>query len=67
MTRHLNNLFEGHDKDVTEENIQARIRGALVMALSNKFGWMALTTGNKSEVAVGYCTLYTAIQLVDSV
>lgn len=44
--------------DVTEENIQARIRGNLLMALSNKFGWLVLTTGNKSEVAVGYCTLY---------
>ena len=44
--------------DLTEENIQARIRGNLLMALSNKFGWLVLTTGNKSEVAVGYCTLY---------
>ncbi len=44
--------------DVTEENIQARIRGNIVMALSNKFGWLALTTGNKSEISVGYCTLY---------
>lgn len=44
--------------DVTEENIQARIRGNLLMALSNKFGWLVLTTGNKSELAVGYCTLY---------
>ncbi|NOZ62794.1 MAG: NAD+ synthase [Calditrichaeota bacterium] len=44
--------------DVTEENIQARIRGNIVMALSNKFGWLALTTGNKSELSVGYCTLY---------
>jgi NAD+ synthase (glutamine-hydrolysing) len=43
---------------VTEENIQARIRGNLLMALSNKFGWLVLTTGNKSELAVGYCTLY---------
>ena len=50
--------FEGRDTDVTEENIQARIRGNLVMALSNKFGWMALSTGNKSETSVGYCTLY---------
>lgn len=44
--------------DVTEENIQARIRGSILMALSNKFGWLVLTTGNKSETAVGYCTLY---------
>lgn len=44
--------------DVTEENIQARIRGNIIMALSNKFGWLALTTGNKSEISVGYCTLY---------
>ncbi|NPV07946.1 MAG: NAD+ synthase [Anaerolineae bacterium] len=44
--------------DVTEENIQARIRGNILMALSNKFGWLVLTTGNKSELAVGYCTLY---------
>ncbi len=44
--------------DVTEENLQARIRGNYLMALSNKFGWLVLTTGNKSEVWVGYCTLY---------
>ena len=44
--------------DVTEENVQARVRGALLMALSNKFGALVLTTGNKSELAVGYCTLY---------
>ena len=50
--------FEGRPRDVTEENIQARIRGALSMALSNKFGCLLLTTGNKSELAVGYCTLY---------
>ncbi len=50
--------FRGLQPDVTEENIQARIRGNILMALSNKFGWMVLTTGNKSEVAVGYCTLY---------
>jgi NAD+ synthase (glutamine-hydrolysing) len=50
--------FKGHKEDVTEENIQARIRGNILMALSNKFGWLVLTTGNKSEVAVGYCTLY---------
>lgn len=50
--------FQGLDKDVTEENIQARIRGNLLMALSNKFGLVLLTTGNKSELAVGYCTIY---------
>jgi NAD+ synthase (glutamine-hydrolysing) len=51
-------LFEGQDRDVTEENIQARARGLLLMALSNKYGALLLTTGNKSELAVGYCTLY---------
>lgn len=51
-------VFRGFKPDVTEENIQARIRGVLMMALSNKFGALLLTTGNKSEVAVGYCTLY---------
>jgi NAD+ synthase (glutamine-hydrolysing) len=51
-------LFAGRQPDVTEENIQARIRGVLMMALSNKFGALLLTTGNKSELAVGYCTLY---------
>jgi NAD+ synthase/NAD+ synthase (glutamine-hydrolysing) len=50
--------FQGQPKDVTEENIQARIRGNLLMALSNKFGLVLLTTGNKSELAVGYCTIY---------
>ena len=50
--------FAGRKPDVTEENLQARIRGAIVMAMSNKFGCLVLTTGNKSEVAVGYCTLY---------
>jgi NAD+ synthase (glutamine-hydrolysing) len=51
-------LFAGRAPDVTEENLQARTRGVLMMALSNKFGALLLTTGNKSEVAVGYCTLY---------
>ncbi|MFN3915165.1 MAG: NAD+ synthase [Aquabacterium sp.] len=51
-------LFEGRAEDTTEENIQARIRGTLLMALSNKFGAIVLTTGNKSEMATGYCTLY---------
>ncbi len=50
--------FEGKEEDVTEENLQSRIRGVLLMALSNKLGWMVLTTGNKSETAVGYSTLY---------
>jgi NAD+ synthase (glutamine-hydrolysing) len=54
----LNELFNGLKKDVTEENIQARSRGLLLMAISNKFGALLLTTGNKSEIAVGYCTLY---------
>ncbi|MEN9632987.1 MAG: Glutamine-dependent synthetase [Verrucomicrobiota bacterium] len=51
-------LFHGRPRDVAEENIQARVRGVLMMALSNKFGALLLTTGNKSEMAVGYCTLY---------
>lgn len=51
-------LFEGLEEDVTEENIQSRLRGVMLMALSNKFGSMLLTTGNKSEVAVGYSTIY---------
>jgi NAD+ synthase (glutamine-hydrolysing) len=54
----LGPVFTGRVRDVTEENIQARVRGVLMMALSNKFGSLLLTTGNKSEVAVGYCTLY---------
>jgi len=54
----LKQPFTGLPEDVTEENIQARIRGNLLMALSNKFGSMVLSTGNKSEMAVGYCTLY---------
>jgi NAD+ synthase (glutamine-hydrolysing) len=54
----LREAFEGRDPDVTEENLQARIRGNVVMALSNKFGWLVLATGNKSEMSVGYATLY---------
>lgn len=50
--------FEGHAVDTTEENLQSRIRGALLMAMSNKMGGLVLTTGNKSEYAVGYCTIY---------
>jgi NAD+ synthase (glutamine-hydrolysing) len=50
--------FAGRDADLTEENLQSRIRGTTLMALSNKFGWMVLTTGNKSEMAVGYFTIY---------
>lgn len=56
--RTLKPAFAGRQEDVTEENVQARIRGALLMALSNKFHALVLTTGNKSELAVGYCTLY---------
>jgi len=54
----LHEAFTGYSNDVTEENLQARIRGNLLMALSNKFGALLLTTGNKSEIAAGYCTLY---------
>ncbi len=56
--RTLRRLFAGTMQDVTEENLQARIRGNLLMALSNKFGWLVLTTGNKSELSAGYATLY---------
>ena len=58
ITQTLAPLFEGFAADVTEENIQSRLRGLLLMAMSNKFGEMLLTTGNKSEVAVGYATIY---------
>jgi NAD+ synthase (glutamine-hydrolysing) len=54
----LAGVFAGRQPDLTEENLQARIRGNLLMALSNKFGWLVLTTGNKSEMSVGYSTLY---------
>jgi NAD+ synthase (glutamine-hydrolysing) len=54
----LQGEFAGREPDLTEENLQARIRGNLLMALSNKFGWLVLTTGNKSEMSVGYSTLY---------
>jgi NAD+ synthase (glutamine-hydrolysing) len=57
-TRALAPLFAGRAADITEENIQSRIRGNLLMALSNKFNALVLTTGNKSEMSVGYCTLY---------
>ena len=60
-TAYLNTLaphFEGTEPNVTEENIQTRIRGNILMAISNKFGWLVLTTGNKSEMAAGYATLY---------
>jgi NAD+ synthase (glutamine-hydrolysing) len=57
-TQTLRADFEGLEEDLTEENLQARIRGNLLMALSNKFGWLVLTTGNKSEMSVGYTTLY---------
>lgn len=58
ITQTLAPLFEGTDEGLTEENIQSRLRGLLLMALSNKFGEMLMTTGNKSEVAVGYATIY---------
>ncbi len=58
ITNTLAPLFEGRAADITEENIQSRLRGLLLMAMSNKFGEMLLTTGNKSEVAVGYATIY---------
>ena len=58
MKGSLEPIFEGKDEDVTEENMQARLRGLIMMAASNKFGALVLTTGNKSELAVGYCTLY---------
>ncbi|MFY0309895.1 NAD+ synthase [Leisingera sp. D0M16] len=58
ITNTLAPLFAGRDTDITEENIQSRLRGLLLMAMSNKFGEMLLTTGNKSEVAVGYATIY---------
>jgi NAD+ synthase (glutamine-hydrolysing) len=54
----LTDVFEGSERDLTEENIQARARGVVLMALSNKFGWMLVATGNKSELSVGYTTLY---------
>ena len=58
LTDMLDPLFDGHEPDLTEENLQSRIRGVLLMALSNKNGWLVLTTGNKSETSVGYSTLY---------
>jgi NAD+ synthetase len=54
----MRDVFAGRAEDVAEENIQARLRGVILMAMSNKFGSLLLTTGNKSELAVGYCTLY---------
>jgi NAD+ synthetase len=58
MTQVLAPAFHGRGPDVTEENLQSRLRGVTLMALSNKSGALVLTTGNKSELAVGYCTLY---------
>jgi NAD+ synthase (glutamine-hydrolysing) len=58
VRQQLKPVFSGRAEDTTEENIQARLRGVMLMALSNKFGSLLLTTGNKSELAVGYCTLY---------
>lgn len=54
----LKNIFESDEINLTKENIQARIRGNILMALSNEYGWLVLSTGNKSETSVGYCTLY---------
>jgi len=54
----LSGVFEGKKEDITEENMQSRIRGLILMSMSNKFGHLLLTTGNKSELAVGYCTIY---------
>src|SRR5262249_49218515 len=54
----LSGVFDGRGRDLTEENLQARARGVLLMALSNKFGWLLVATGNKSELSVGYATLY---------
>ncbi|MFL6012948.1 MAG: NAD(+) synthase, partial [Gaiellaceae bacterium] len=54
----LSDTFAGREPDLTEENLQARIRGTILMALSNKFGWLVVATGNKSELSVGYATLY---------
>ncbi|MDK2963289.1 MAG: hypothetical protein PWQ29_683 [Verrucomicrobiota bacterium] len=58
FTEELSKVWGNTAPDLAEENLQARIRGTLIMALSNKFGWLVLTTGNKSEFATGYCTLY---------
>ena len=58
MLSTMSGMFEGTEPNVAEENIQARIRGNILMAISNKFGWIVLTTGNKSEMAMGYATLY---------
>jgi NAD+ synthetase len=58
MEKQLAPVFAGHPPDITEENLQARLRGMTLMALSNKFNRMVISTGNKSELAVGYCTIY---------
>ena len=58
VKQQLREVFAGRAEDTTEENLQARLRGVILMGLSNKFGSLLLTTGNKSELAVGYCTLY---------
>ena len=58
FTAALSSSFAGREPDLTEENLQARVRGTMLMALSNKFGWLVISTGNKSEMAVGYATLY---------
>jgi NAD+ synthase len=58
LEKTLAELFEGTKRDITEENLQSRARGTILMAISNKFGSMVVTTGNKSEMSVGYATLY---------
>jgi len=58
LLKSLAPVFGRKKKDITEENLQARLRGILLMAISNKFGYLVVTTGNKSEMAMGYCTLY---------
>jgi NAD+ synthase (glutamine-hydrolysing) len=58
VRKQLREVFAGRPEDTTEENMQARLRGVILMAMSNKFGSLLLTTGNKSELAVGYCTIY---------
>ena len=54
----LKDIFKSEEINLTKENVQARIRGNILMALSNEFGWLVLSAGNKSEISVGYCTLY---------
>ena len=58
LSLHYSRNLKKQKKNTAEENIQARARGNILMALSNKFGWLVLSTGNKTELALGYCTLY---------